>query len=649
MIQNLRNPKFYLILGLDIILFSLALLSAYLVRFDFYIPEKHWNDFLTVLPIVVIFKTTLFTCFGLYKGMWRYTDLRDSWRLAQASILAEVMIIALLAWLFRFQGFSRGVFVIDTVLTFLFTGGVRVAIRTYFLKKDHFNIRTIWRKDLNRKLSNPSRCLIVGAGSTGEKVLREIIENPDLLYEAVGFLDDDKTKVGKTLHGVPVLNTINSLPQEVRRGKITQVLIAIPSASGPQMRRVVELCEQAGVEFKTMPGISELINGRISLSLFREVNLEDLLGRKQVELSFESISSYLTGKVVLTTGAGGSIGSELIRQIVRFKPETIILIERGESALYNIQMELKHELGFQNYVTILGSVQDQRLMDQVFNQYRPQVIFHAAAYKHVPMLERNPWDAVFNNVVGSKVVMETALRWEAERFVLVSTDKAVRPTNVMGASKRITELIMQTMPQDRTKFMSVRFGNVLGSAGSVIPLFQRQIKRGGPLTVTHPEITRYFMTISEACQLIVQAGGMGQGGEIFVLKMGQPIRIVDMARDLIRLSGKEPDVDIEIQFTGLRPGEKLYEELITQDEGVIETEHKDILVLRPELDPHAPKENLQPRLQDLLDDLCKAALILDGEGIKNRLQKIVPEYSVAEGENVVQAVSEQQIKKQLVV
>lgn len=648
MFQNFRNPKFYLIVSLDLVLFALALLSAYLVRFDFYIPEKHWLDFLTVLPIALIVKTFLFTCFGLYKGMWRYTDLRDSWRLAQASVLAEIIIIALLAWLFRFQGFSRGVFVIDTALTFLLTGGVRAVIRTYFLKKGQFNIRSIWPKDIRHKSKSPRRCLIVGAGSTGEKILRETIENPDLLYEVVGFLDDDKTKVGRTLHGIPVLGTIDSLVRLVNREQIREVLIAMPTASGDQMRRVVELCEQAKVLFKTMPSIGELIDGRVSVSLFREVNLQDLLGRKQVQLDFSSIKSYLTDKIVLVTGVG-SIGSELVRQIVTFQPKKLVLIEHNESALYDMEMELRHEIGYQNSVAILGRVQDQRLMNQVFGQYEPEVIFHAAAYKQVPMLECNPWDAVFNNILGSKVVMEAAYKYKADRFVLVSTDKAVRPTNVMGASKRVTELIMQTMPQKRTKFMAVRFGNVLGSAGSVIPLFQRQIKRGGPLTVTHPEMIRYFMTISEACQLIVQAGGMGQYGEIFVLKMGQPVRIVDMARDLIRLSGLEPDVDINIQFTGLRTGEKLYEELITQDEGVIETEHKDILVLRPELDPHAPRENVQPRLQDLLDDLCKAALILDGEGIKKRLQNIVPEYSVAEGKSVLRAVSEQQIKKQLVV
>ncbi len=632
----LRNPHFYVIVCADLLLFVLALTFSYLMRFDFSPELSSWRQMLNVLPFALVVKAGLFMALGLYKGMWRYTDLRDFWRLAQACVIGEVLLIAVLAWLYRFEGYSRGVFAIDLALTFVFAGGARVSIRTYFLKKGQFKVNTLWPRVLRQKTRPVPRCLIVGAGSTGEKILREIIENPDMSYDIVGFLDDDPSKSGRTLHGVQILGGVDLLTQVVRKKHVDEVLIAMPSAGGTVMRRVVEECEQANVSFKTMPGIGEIIDGRVSLSLFREVNLQDLLGRKQVHLDHSTIISYLTAKVVLITGAGGSIGSELVRQVVYFQPRLLVLVDHAESDLYAIEMELRHELKFDKHVAVLGLVQDDILMHQVFAQYRPHVVFHAAAYKHVPMLEDNPWEAVFNNVMGSKVIMEAAYMWETQRFVLVSTDKAVRPTNVMGASKRLTELLMQAMPPGTTRYMAVRFGNVLGSAGSVIPLFQRQIRHGGPVTVTHPDITRYFMTITEACQLIVQAGGMGQGGEIFVLNMGQPVRMQDMARDLIRLSGRAPDKDIEIVFTGVRPGEKLYEELITQDEGVVETGHKDIMVLRPDQDPNAQTLGVQSQLPELVENLIASASCLDGEEIKSRLKNIVPEYKISSKIPVVQ-------------
>jgi FlaA1/EpsC-like NDP-sugar epimerase len=632
MLRSLRNPKFYLIVCIDVFLFAAALAGAYWVRFDF-APWDYFEQFMTVLPFMVICKSVMFWVFSLYKGMWRYSDIRDFWRLAQATVLAEILAVSILAFLFRFEGYSRGVFVIDAVLTFVFAGGARVSIRTYFTKRGTLAGQNSSELQLRRRSKDLTRCVILGAGSTGEKILREMIENPQLTYQTLGFLDDDSSKVGRSLHGVPVLGGIDGLDQVVRTKQVQEVLIAMPSANGEQMRRVVTLCEQAGVGFKTMPGIGELIEGNVSISQFREVNLQDLLGRKQVVLDCEKISSYIHNKVVLITGAGGSIGSELVRQVVRFQPQTVVLLDRAESSLYAVQMELKHELEFHEYVTVLGRVQDAAVVDRVFAQYRPQVVFHAAAYKHVPMIERNPWEAVFNNVLGSKVVMEAAAGWRAERFVLVSTDKAVRPTNVMGVSKRVTELIMQAMPREHTRFMAVRFGNVLGSAGSVIPLFQRQIKRGGPVTVTHPEMTRYFMTIPEACQLIVQAGGMGDGGEIYILKMGEPVRIADMARDLIRLSGREPDVDIQIEYTGVRSGEKLYEELITQGEGVVETGHKDIMVLS--MNTFEASSGQCRHVADHLPQLITKANSLDGDGIKTSFKGLVPEYTISESEYVV--------------
>ena len=425
-----------------------------------------------------------------------------------------------------------------------------------------------------------TRVLIIGAGDAGEKILREIMENYTLNYKVVGFIDDDAGKQGQTIHGIPVLGTVERLPAIVKRANIQQILIAVPSANGDQIRRIVEACQKSETSYKILPGIGDLIDGRVSVKLLRDISYEDLLGRSPVHLDTKGIRNYLDGKTILITGCGGSIGSELCRQVMKYQPRKLILLDSSESSLFHIQMEMQDANYCHLCEAILGRVQNEDLMNDVFEKYKPDVVFHAAAYKHVPMLEKNPWEAVFNNIIGSRVLMEMAVRHHVDRFVLVSTDKAVRPTNVMGASKRVTELIMQCQQGNGTKFMAVRFGNVVGSSGSVIPFFRRQIEQGGPVTVTHPEVNRFFMTIPEASQMILQAGTMGEGGEIFILRMGTPVKIFDMARDLIRLSGKEPDVDIKIVFTGLRDGEKLYEELITVGEGILPTEHKKVMVLR---------------------------------------------------------------------
>ncbi|MFZ5562447.1 MAG: polysaccharide biosynthesis protein, partial [Thermodesulfobacteriota bacterium] len=407
-----------------------------------------------------------------------------------------------------------------------------------------------------------------------------------------------------------------------------EIIIAIPSATAGQMRTIVALCEKSGVPFKTVPGFGELMNGNPSIKALRKVAYRDLLGREVVTLDKAGIGAYLEGKTVLVTGAGGSIGSELCRQIINFSPGRIVLFDRSETALYEIDLELKERSRSKVPVSpVLGDIQDRHQLIQVFERLNPHVVFHAAAYKHVPMLEAHPWKAVKNNIVGTRNVMELSRRFAVERFVLVSTDKAVRPANVMGASKRVAELLLQAGnggAECPTQFMIVRFGNVLGSAGSVIPLFQRQIEKGGPVTVTHPEVTRFFMTVSEACQLILQAGAIGNTGggraEVFVLRMGTPVKIVDMARDLIRLSGLEPDRDIGIEFTGLRPGEKLYEELIVEGEGVVPTGHDKIMVLRG-------AEAGTAVLNGVIEELERLAGLQDGAAIKACLKKIVPEYT----------------------
>jgi FlaA1/EpsC-like NDP-sugar epimerase len=627
MLQQLRNRNFYLMVSGDMVLFVLAHAGAYLIRFDFELSAGILNQILSLLPVLVLVKTVTFLYLGLYRGMWRYSSLSDVWKLLKATILSSLVIVSVILFLQHFHGYSRGVFVIDAGLTFLFTGGLRIAVR--LLYHEGFLIKTE-RPDIDSwSRSNGKPVILVGAGDAGEKTFRELMDNPSLKYRVVGFVDDDQGKRGRLIHGVPVRGPVAELPRLVTELGVQEILITLPSATGPQMRRAVDICKKSAVPFKTLPGLGELIDGKVSIKALRDVSYDDLLGRKPVKLDLETIRAYLKGKRVLVTGAGGSIGSELCRQIVKFRPETMVMIDSSEANLYAIQTELKHRLHFSDYVPILANVQYAPVVNMLIEQYRPQVIVHAAAYKHVPMMEENPWEAVFNNVVGTRNIMEAAATHGTGHFVMVSTDKAVRPTNVMGATKRICELLMQTYHgQNGTVMMCVRFGNVIGSSGSVVPLFKEQIARGGPVTVTDPDVTRYFMTIPEASQLILQAGALGEGGEIFILKMGTPVKIAQMASDLISLSGKEPGKDIEIVYTGLRPGEKLYEELITEGEGIVQTSHKKIMVLRPDKNwnGHWDREAFRSWLMEGIEELQEAAMRHDGPGIRTKLRELVPEY-----------------------
>jgi FlaA1/EpsC-like NDP-sugar epimerase len=437
-----------------------------------------------------------------------------------------------------------------------------------------------------------------------------------------GLVDDDPLRLRRTIHGVPVLGTIEDMERLVKTNNIDEIIIAIPSASAMEMRRIVNACKSTGLPFKTVPAMGELIEGKVSVSAIREVRYEDLLGRKEVRLNIEQIGEYLTDKRVMVTGGVGSIGSELCRQIAPFKPERLIIFDKNESGLYETRLDLLARFPYINVESVLGSVQNRTYMQRAFHEHEPQVVFHAAAYKHVSMMETHPWEAVFNNIVGTETVLTLCSQNGVERCVVVSTDKAVRPTNVMGASKRVDEILAQLHATEYNgRFMAVRFGNVVGSVGSVVPLFQRQIERGGPVTVTHREVTRYFMSIHEASRLILQAGAIGRGGEIFILKMGVPVRILDMARDIIKLSGFTPDEDIEIKEIGLLPGEKLYEELITEGEGIQETEHEEILVLRGNASISIKEMNGH------IKRLVKLAEAGDAKGIKEELKEILPEYS----------------------
>ncbi len=632
LIAQLKNPKFYLLIFLDIVLFAVSLFMAHLVRYEFYLGNKDVMQLAGLLAWMIPLKSIVFSLIGLYGGMWRFTSLRDLRLLATACLLSTMLVLLVFMALPRFEGHSLGIFFIDGILTFVLTGGLRLGIRYYF---------AIQEKTVTPKRSahprHATKVLIVGAGRAGEKILREILENKMLNYKVLGFIDDDPAKKGLSIHGVRVLGDVSGLADIAARLDIEQIFIALPSADGKTTRRIVDACLATGISHKILPGIGELIDGRVSTKMLRDISYEDLLGRKPVRLDNRGIRDYLDGRVVLVTGCGGSIGSELCRQIVKYQPAKLILLDAGELNLFKIQMELRNELYMNNFETVLGQVQDSHLINRIFEKFRPDVVFHAAAYKHVPMMENNPWQAVDNNIVGSRVLMEAAIKHNVKRFVLVSTDKAVRPTNVMGASKRVTELIMQCCQGNGTKFVAVRFGNVVGSSGSVIPFFRRQIAHGGPVTVTHPEVNRFFMTIPEAAQMILQAGMMGEGGEIFVLKMGTPVKIADMARDLIRLSGKEPDEDIKIVYTGLREGEKLYEELITEGEDILPTTHKNVLVLKSNgcLDNTSGYEEARRKLDRQIDELVVLASSYYAQAIKEKLKEIVPEYTPQKNESVL--------------
>ena len=629
MLHQLKNKNFYIILAADATLMVVSLVAAYLLRFEFVLTEDMLRQIITTLVWLVPLKITVLFSFMTYRGMWRYIGLGEIWTLIKALSAASLLAVTVLIFVFRFQGYPRSIFIMDYLLTLGLCAGMRMLIRSWFQGpgkgSENWSIATALRHEKGKPI------LIIGAGDAGEKTLREIRDNPNIGYWVVGYLDDDPEKQNRTIHSVPVLGTLADLPAQVKQYGIKEVLIALPSARGTVIRRVIDMCKAADVTFKTLPSLGELIDGKVSIKALRDVNYKDLLRREPVELNIDEISGYLKQKRILVTGAGGSIGSELCRQIISFQPEQLILVDASEPNLYSVQMELKHRAGYQRYKTVLGSVTDASLVDKILGTYKPHIIFHAAAYKHVPMLERNPWQAVTNNILGTQVLVEKAMAHHVGYFVLVSTDKAVRPTNVMGASKRACELIVQSYfgnGNGNGCMVAVRFGNVVGSVGSVIPLFRDQIARGGPVTVTHPEVTRFFMTIPEAAQLILQAGALGKGGETFILDMGTPIKIADMAKDLIRLSGKTPGTDIEISFTGLRQGEKLYEELITDGEGIVNTNHEKIMVLKSGnyWNGYENQETYRAWLMDRIDELTTLAGKHDGCAIREKMAEIVPEY-----------------------
>jgi FlaA1/EpsC-like NDP-sugar epimerase len=600
----------------DVCLWTVAALLAFILRLDGY---NQWVDnaavILTYISIGLIPKLFLSYRFGLFRQSWHKVSVRDLYQLIKSiGALTFVSFVAALMFSGTNLSVPRSVPLIEGLLALVMLSGVRLVYRLYHERR---------RGGVPN--GNSKRVLIAGAGEAGTLLARELLRHPETGQRPVGFLDDNPVKQRERFLGLPVLGNIDDLPRVVVQMQIDEVLVSIPSAPGSLIRHITELSREANVRCKTIPGVYEIISGRVSISQIREVRLEDLLRREPVRLNLGRICEYLDGRVVMVTGAGGSIGSEIVRQVTRFNPQKILLVGRGENSLYHIERELDRCCPGTAYETIVANVQQLPKVDYIFQKYRPQVIFHAAAHKHVPLMELNPDEAVFNNVMGTQNLVECAVKYGFERFVNISTDKAVNPTSVMGATKRVAEYMVQrgvARAQDNQVFISVRFGNVLGSRGSVVPLFQEQIRMGGPVTVTHSDMTRYFMTIPEAAQLVVEAGSIGENGVTYVLDMGEPVKIVDLAKDLIQLSGLSLGKDIEVVTTGMRPGEKMYEEIVAASETVIASPHEKIFAVQC--------GTLPIDLEPLTDELFAAAATHDAARIRKTLRRLISTYGLPE-------------------
>ncbi len=597
----------------DLVIVVFTFYLAFWIRFldESFLFPQYFPIFKQSLPLVVVVYFISFLLCGLYKGLWRYASINELMRILKAITLGALGVVVGMVFVLGLRDFPRSVFMIHPLLLFFGVGASRLGIRVY--KKI--------LPALTSGLSSHKRVVLVGAGDAGEMMLREIQRHPQGGYKVVGFVDDNVKKINRDIHGVRILGPVNALSRIVKEKYADEIVIAISSATREEMRRIIEVCSRTNLPYKTIPSLSDVVDGKVSFNQIRKVEARDLLSREVVKLDLERISRYVSGKRILITGAGGSIGSELCRQLTRFNPQLLILFGRGEFSIYNIERELREKYSSIEVATAIGNIKDEKRTRSILGRYQPEVIFHTAAHKHVPLMEGNPCEAVKNNITGSRILMEAAEEYGVKHFVLISTDKAVNPASFMGASKRVTELLLQaTVGESKCRFSAVRFGNVLESRGSLIPLLKEQIKKGGPVKVTHPEISRYFMTTSEAAQLVIQAGAMGKGGEIFVLDMGSPIKIIDLAGDLIRLSGFEPEKDIKIEITCLRPGEKLCEELVAKNERTETTWHGKILLIKPnQMDVR--------ELRGRVTELESLAAEEDIQGMTTKIKEIVPEFN----------------------
>lgn len=597
----------------DILAVIVASYLALAVRFDFsfrYIPEEYEIVVKDILPISIIITLVIFVLCRLYSSLWTYAGAMETINIIGAvfvdSFCNMIAVIALNREII--VPLPRSYYILYCMFLLGLTFVSRYAYRAF---------RTFTRNRVND--SKMRKTLIIGAGAAGNALIREIRSSEYLHKKVVGVIDDDIQKIGSYIHGVKVVGNRETILRNAQELQVDEIIVAIPSVAPCEIKDILNICKETGCELKKLPGMYQLVNGEVSVSNLKNVDVNDLLGREPVQVNLDSIMDYVSGKVILVTGGGGSIGSELCRQIASHHPKQLVIVDIYENTTYDIQNELKSSFPKLNLVVLIASIRNTKRMNQIFEIYRPEIVYHAAAHKHVPLMEDSPNEAIKNNVLGTWKIVEAADKWDVKRFVMISTDKAVNPTNIMGASKRLCEMIIQTYnKKSNTEFVAVRFGNVLGSNGSVIPLFKKQIEEGGPVTVTHPDIIRYFMTIPEAVSLVLQAGAYAKGGEIFILDMGEPVKILDLAKNLILLSGHKPNEDITISFTGLRPGEKLYEEMLMKEEGIQDTANKLIHIGKPiEMD----EDEFLHQLEELRDYVVE-----EPEDIREYVQKLVPTY-----------------------
>jgi len=616
-----RKP---LIILAHIVVFAASLMLSFLLANNMQFRPENKPDWLVqqyplLLLFFIIIKLTVFGLFKQYRGWWRYVGISDLTGILQASLVSTLIIVVLWVamleihtvrrYLENITELQQGVIIADMLATILLLAGLRMVIRLYYEE-----FRTVESGRLKR-------FLIIGAGNAGEALLREIHRMPVAQYEVIGFIDDGPIKQGVNIHGIPILGTVEQLPKICKDRNIEEIAIAMPSATHHQLRRVIQVCEGTKIRFRTVPSITDIASGKFSVSQIRDVDINDLLGREAVHLDLDLIETFAKDKTILVTGAGGSIGSEMCKQLCNFNPKLLLLIEQAENPLFYVERELHKQFPDIPIRTVICNITDRIRVEEIFEKYRPEVVIHAAAHKHVPLMELNPGEAVKNNVVGTQIVADSADNHGTTNFLMISTDKAVNPTSIMGSSKRIAEMYIQDLNRtSKTHFVTVRFGNVLDSEGSVVPIFKKQIAEGGPLTITHPKMKRYFMTIPEASQLVLQAAAMGKGGEIFVLDMGEPVKIVDLARELITLSGFRPGEDIEMVFTDPRPGEKLFEELSIKGEDMQPTRHPKIGIWK-----NIPMD--RDKLHAAIIELVNTAETQNRSEIALKIKELIPEYT----------------------
>ena len=611
-IKKRQTFRLIFFLFFDAFFISLSVLFAFIVRFEGQIPSQYFLNIQGIIVLCFLIVLPIFYFLNLYRFSWQYVSTEDLISLAKAVVLSFLVLTSVFFVLKEnpiFSGFPRSTLFITCFFIFIFSGGFRFSKRIFsqiFVKQT--------RKD-------KEKTLIVGAGDAGEQILRSILGFKEGPYQIIGFIDDNLAKQGALIHGLKVLGKINDIPEIVKKNKVESLIIAMPSADSESIHQAVEKGRQAGLQkIKTVPGVEEIINGKIFIGQLRQVKMENLLGRESLSLDKKLIEEFIKDKIVLVTGGAGSIGSELCRQIIKFNPFLLMILDQDETGIFNISEELKNDFPQKKLASFVVDIKDKEKITQIFEKFSPEVIFHAAAYKHVPLMEESPDIAVKNNIFGTKILAETALKNNTKKFVFISTDKAVNPSSVMGATKRIGEMVCQNLNQEnKTKFISVRFGNVLDSRGSVIPVFREKIKKRQAIEVTHPEMKRFFMVTSEACLLVLQAGAMGQGKEVFVLDMGNPIKIIDLAKEMIRLSGLEPDKDVPIVFSQPRPGEKLFEEILTAEEGTVATKHQKIFMAKL-------SENDSEKLNSSLIQLEKFSKQGNKEEIIKIFKEIIPYY-----------------------